>query len=608
MTMRRRLLVLITAFASACGSRAEDDPPSMYEGIEIEPALATLTLPLGGSVTQAYTVYGVANGYAKHDITASCTLTIDATFGRFADATVTVQSRGGKTPIVASCDGLTGQAQLVVNLSGAVVVPGAPDNAPDLFGAATDATNPARTPAIQYPIDRAVSPRNIPPIETQWTAAGNDLFHLTIASELVSVDVYAPTPAATLDAGPWRTIAETAAGDTLRFTVEGLAQAAPENKFASSMTTITMSTDTIDNTAIYYWASDQGQVMSQVFGAPEPPSVVKGNCTSCHTVSRSGSRIGYSRCINNLCGNNNLAVGFLTYDSATQTWTENVNADNLAIRGSYLSFAPVGNPFPDDTRAVAAVTRNNGTMALYDADTGAEVPSNLAVANITDATMTHSALMPDWSSDGNTVVYTSAYPGQWIDLTNGRIATMSYSYAGGAHTFGTPQLIVSDPITLANGTYNNFFFPSFSPDNQVIVFNAARSQWRSAGTYARDAGQRLMLTTPTGAWKQDLTAANGGLVDADVTWAHWAPTVSNEYYWIVFSSERDYGHRTTQATSPASCKQNKVQQCKQIWLTAIARNKLNGTIDPSAPPMWLPGQAPLANNISPYWSRPAVIQ
>jgi hypothetical protein len=606
--MRPRLLVLAIALASACGSRAGgDDQPEMFEGIEIEPALATLTLPLAGTATQTYTVYGVANGYTKRDITASCTLTIDAAFGTFTDATVTVQGRGGKTPVMASCDGLAGQAQLVIDLADTVVVDGAPANAPDLFGGATAGTDAARTPAIEYPLDRAVSPRNIPPVETQWTPAGNDLFHLTIASAFVHVDVYAATPEAMLAADPWRAIAETAAGDTLQFTVEGLAQADPSTKFASTTTTVTMSTDTIDNTAIYYWASDQGNVMSQVFGAPEAPSVVKGNCTSCHTVSRSGSRIGYSRCVNNVCGATTQSVGFLTYDGATQTWTEKVNADNLTILGSYLSFAPVGNPFPDDTQAVAAVTLNNGTMALYDADAGTQVASNIDVANI-DGAATHSALMPDWSSDGNTVVYTSADPGQWVDLTNGRIATMSYSYAGNAHTFGAPQLIVADPITLANGTYTNFFFPSFSPDNQLVVFNAARAQWRSAGTYARDAGQRLMLTTPTGAWKQDLTAANGGMVDDDITWAHWAPTVSSEYYWIVFSSERDYGHRTTQATSPDTCKQNKVQQCKQIWLTAIARNKLDGTADPSAPPMWLPGQQPLANNISPYWSRPAVIQ
>ena len=51
-----------------------------------------------------------------------------------------------------------------------------------------------------------------------------------------------------------------------------------------------------------------------------------------------------------------------------------------------------------------------------------------------------------------------------------------------------------------------------------------------------------------------------------------------------------------------------MQQCKQIWLSAIRKDRLGAGQDPSAPPMWLPGQNPLANNISPYWSKPAVLQ
>ena len=180
---------------------------------------------------------------------------------------------------------------------------------------------------------------------------------------------------------------------------------------------------------------------------------------------------------------------------------------------------------------------------------------------------------------------------------------MSYSFAGGAHTFGEPTFLVPDPITLSSGVYDNFFFPSYSPDGALVVFNAARSAWRDSGN-ARRPGQRLMLADADGAWVRDLTALNGGHADLDITWAHWAPIVSSEYYWIVFSSERDYGHRATAATSPASCRANGVTQCKQIWMSAIRRDQLANPIDPSAPPMWLPGQDAQANNISPYWSVP----
>jgi dipeptidyl aminopeptidase/acylaminoacyl peptidase len=218
-----------------------------------------------------------------------------------------------------------------------------------------------------------------------------------------------------------------------------------------------------------------------------------------------------------------------------------------------------------------------------------------------------SATMPDWSPDGTKVAFASTpNADQWIDISNSAIAVSSYTYSGGQHVFGDPQFLVTDPITLPSGTYNNFFFPSFSPDGALIVFNAARKAWREF-TDARTAGQRLMLADPGGAWVVDMPAMNGP-EDREITWAHWAPTVGSDYYWIVFSSQRDYGHRVTEANSASSCKQNGVRQCKQLWIGAVARNKLDGALDPSAPPMWLPGQDTQADNISPYWSVPAGLQ
>nr|MBA3820841.1 hypothetical protein [Deltaproteobacteria bacterium] len=581
------------------------DDTGEHDSISVEPAVAMLTVPLGGTGTQTYQVFGI-DGSAKTDITSQCTLSIDASFGTASAATVTVLPRGGKTAVIATCGAQTGQGQLAINLIGRVVVgPNTPPNAPDLFDTATAATDPARSPVTEYPVDKAVSPRNIPSIELQWTPAGNDLFHVALTSTFAAIDVYTSDLEAMLTAPDWSALVGSVAGEDLSIVVEGLLQAAPATKFGGARTTLTVTNDDIDQTAIYYWASSQGTIMSQTFGDPTPPAVVKDDCTSCHSVSRSGTRIGYSRCVGGDCSE--LFAGFMKYDAVTQTWNETVDANAKAIRGSYTTFAPTGNPFPSDAQGLAMVGTSAGSLALYDPDTGAPVASNLTVANGGPGAP-RSALMPDWSADGTKVVFASSpTPGHWIDLDGGRIATMSYTYSNGTHGFGDPQFLVRDPITLAGGTYANFFFPSFSPDNALIVFNAARSAWRNF-TDARTAGQRLMLADAAGAWVTDLTAMNGGTGDLDTTWAHWAPTISNEYYWVVFSSERDYGHRTTAATSPASCKQNGVTQCKQIWLGAIAKHKLGTGGDPSAPPMWLPRQNPLANNISPYWSVPAKLQ
>jgi len=587
-----------------CGNSNGDDDGN-YASVEVEPPYAALSVPLGGTATQDYKVLGVTASGTKRDITSTCALALDPAFGTFSAATVTVVAHGGKTAVTAACGAVTGSAIIAVNVTGDVVTPGTPPGAVGTFGSATTGTDLLRTPLIEYPIDSAVSPRNMPPIEMQWTAAGNDLFRVHLTSSYVDVSIYTTAREAMLAEADWESVMSSTAGETLGITVEGLAQSSPSTKFASAQNAFIVARDSIDKTAIYWWASSQGNILEQTFGAPPPANLVKGDCTSCHSVNRAGTRVGYSRCVAGNCSN--LYAGFLKYNAATHTWDEQVNANNMAIHGSYTTFAPVGNPFPTDAQSVAIVSMVNGTLELHDPDTGAVIPSNLATVSTHGPSAPRSGLMADWSPDGTKVVYASAVgPNQWIDLNAGAIAVLDYTYSGGTHTFSEPHFIISNPITLPNGTYTNFFFPSYSSDGKLIVFNAARSSWRA--NPARSAGQRLMLADADATWGGDLTAINGGYTDLDITWARWAPSVGEDYYWVVFSSERDYGHRLTAANTDASCVANGVTQCKQIWIGAISKGRLHTAMDPSSPPLWVPSQDMRADNISPYWSVPAAVQ
>jgi hypothetical protein len=472
-------------------------------------------------------------------------------------------------------------------------------------------TDPSKTPSIEYPLDQAVAPANFPPVDAQWTTAGNDLFHLNLKSKYLNVDLYTAGADEQIDPTLWTTVLESSAGNPLAFSVEGLLQAAPQTRYAGTPVSLQISTDTINNTTLYWWASSQGNLLSQVFGSSAAPSVVRGNCTACHSLSRAGTRIGYSRCVGGTCTPSTLAIGFMK--SEMGTWTDTMNADDMQQLGSFTTFAPVGNPYPDDSRAVAMVATESCNLTLYDPDAAMPITSNLPTISTHDATQmpTRCASMPDWSPDGATVAFSSAKTAINfnVDLDGGAIATMTYSYAGGAHTFGEPTFIVINPIALPSGSYENFFFPSFSPDGKYIVFNAALSAWRNS-TDEHIPASRLMLTSPTGAWTADLPALNGD-GDYDVTWPHWAPGNSSKYYWVVFSSERDYGHLLTAANTNTACVSTGNKQCKQLWLSAIDVSKLNGemppTGDPSAPPIWLPGQQITADNLSPYWSVPAPI-
>jgi hypothetical protein len=615
------LAVTIAAAAPACSgsdpgdtSSTSGDPTSSassasggdpsYESITVEPPQAALTVALGGTATQSYKAIGVLGGKTT-DITAECDFIVASAFGTMNGPTLTAAPHGGATKVTATCGALTGTSDLTVMLTGAGTLGGStPQNAGDIFTAAAPGADPAKTPAVLYPINGAVAPRNIPPIDVQWTAAQNDLFHVSLTSAYVDIDLYTTDLSAIMPAGHWEAVAASSAGEDLKITVEGLAQASPAERFASAPIALTMSHDTIDKTALYYWASSQGNLMTQVFGEITAPTPVKADCTSCHSVSRSGSRIGYSRCIGGDCSQ--IYAGFMRYDVSTGQWVDTVDANQKAISGSFSTFAPIGNPFKDDKQSIAIVTQWPGKFELFDPDTGAVVPSNIADVASHGPNAPRYALMPDWSPDGASIVFVSAaIMGTWIDVGDGTLGVMSYSYQGGQHVFGEPSFIVTQPITLPSGTYNNFFFPSYSPDGSYIVFNAARAQWRNFNDAAAP-GQRLMLTDAKGSWTVDLTALNGE-GDLDVTWPHWAPGGTNDYYWIVFSSERDYGHKVTALNSNPQCVANGVKQCKQLWIAAIDKTKLTGgmaPIDPSAPPVWLPGQDIGADNISPYWTVP----
>jgi len=596
---------------SACGSDTGQEPAGLGDGgdssildgkdagfssVAIEPATVSLEVPLGGKVTQAYKAFATISG-AKTDVTDQCTWSLaDSAFGAFSGATLSVGPRGGATKVEASCSGVPGTADLIVKLTGTLVAGGAPKDAPATFAAATLGTDATRTPLIEYPLDTAIAPLNIPPIETQWTLAGSDLFHLSLSSPSVSIDYYTKAAEGTLTETDWNAVAASAAGEKLTIKVEGLATSKPTEKFASAPITLRLSHDRIDNTAIYYWASSTGNLMTQVFGNTGAPSLVHADCTSCHSVSRSGSRVGYSRCVADDCGQ--IFVGFMRYDADAKKWIDTLDANGKAVGGSYTTFSPVGYPYTDDKKSVALVARSNSKLELFDPDTGAPIPSNVG-----DANPTGTATMPDWSPDGKSVVFAmTPTPGQWIDLDKSSIATMSYAFDGTKHTFGAPKKIVSGSLSLLSGAYDNFFFPSFSPDGKLVVFNAARSNWRQF-VVASAPGQRLMLTDGAGSYKVELAKMNG-TGDLNVTWPHWAPGVAADYYWVVFSSERSYGHKMNPSLSPKECASNGVKSCKQIWIGAIDKTRLDGISDPSAPPMWMPGQTLAADNISPYWTLP----
>src|SRR5688572_8417309 len=91
---------------------------SKYSSIRVDPADASVDVPLAGGVTRAYRVFGTAAG-KENEITSECSLSLsDPTFGSFTAATLLLSARGGDVDVSASCAGATGSAKLHVRLIG----------------------------------------------------------------------------------------------------------------------------------------------------------------------------------------------------------------------------------------------------------------------------------------------------------------------------------------------------------------------------------------------------------------------------------------------------------------------------------------------------------
>ena len=169
-------------FSGPGGANPSGGGGKSFDSIDVEPPSASFKIALGKTATQKYKAFGVSGGN-KTEITSTCSFEVDDQFGSLTGATLTVAAHGGKTDVHAACGSQTGKSTLTVDLTGSIVTgAGTPPNAAQLFQGATAGTDPTRQPAVEYPLDQAVAPLNIPSVEIAVDGGGNDLFHVALSS------------------------------------------------------------------------------------------------------------------------------------------------------------------------------------------------------------------------------------------------------------------------------------------------------------------------------------------------------------------------------------------------------------------------------------------
>ncbi|MES1208215.1 MAG: hypothetical protein ABUS79_19945, partial [Pseudomonadota bacterium] len=223
---------------------------------------------------------------------------------------------------------------------------------------------------------------------------------------------------------------------------------------------------------------------------------------------------------------------------------------------------------------------------------------------------------PNWSADGNTVVYVSAVcpnPGQsnpsgpagtGCGPQDGRLAT------GPADIYQVPYNNkaggTATPVPGASSSSLDEYYPALSPDQSFLAFTAVPSPGymyanKSAELYVTPFGNapgagsgakavRLAANDPPACTNKKSPGINNH-------WPRWSPTVGasgqKTYYWIIFSSNR-YG------TAPQPDATGHMVEVSQLYVAAIT---VSGEFHDVAtyPAIYLYNQDSSRLNTTPAW-------
>ena len=467
-----------------------------------------------------------------------------------------------------------GMGQPLPPMKQTVIANGAPADSPNRFGGGADL---GRAPAVVYPPDGVLVPPNLNELELQYTrATGTDLFELRFTAGLLELDVY--TTCVTVGSGcgfvpdenTWNLLAAYGRGNTVTVQLRATSRAGGGVGEAAPRTLSFTQEDLLGG--LYYWAAANGAVNRYDFGLRgqkaesfyTPVQAGGAECVGCHALSRDGTRVAVGL---NVPGPATLRV----LDVATRATLFSQGGGAPGAGGS--NFEALS---PDGSKLLA----NSGNdLQLLDAVSGKALSATLPNAN-----------MPDWSADGQRVVFArNGMPvpcfGGLCPVSPGVDAASLFLAPVAGNGFGTPTQLVAGSSTVNN------YYPSFSPDGKWVAFN------RSAqNSYDAPDAKILVAGTQGGAPPFELGLTN---MIAGNSWPKFAPFVQHfggkTIFWLTFSSRRDYGLRLVNSASSS-----KDGQVSQLWMVAFSPD--SGEADPGYPPFWLPFQDIKTGNHIAQWT------
>lgn len=333
-------------------------------------------------------------------------------------------------------------------------------------------------------------------------------------------------------------------------------------------------------------------------GEAEPRLIAGANgCRVCHSVSSQGTRL--------VTQTDERPIS-ASYDLRNNN-QETQYADDPGVL-AWIGLSPDGSVGLGNARPL--LLDEQPQTQLYDMNSGDVIPSTGLTNLVTKASF------PAFSHQGDRVVFSfESGPGNAaIGAGNGlKLVTMQFDR--GSMTFSNPRVVHEGTVPAG--------WPSFSPDDNAIVFQAELQPGRKAYFETRRGGfGELWWANLLDGTSHRLAKLNGdGYLPATLEHptdqqVNYEPTVSpiatGGYAWVVFMSRRLYGNVATVdawTSDPRDYDNTQIITPKKLWVAALDLNlpptqgqpETPISRDPSHPAFYLPGQELYAGNARGFW-------
>jgi WD40-like Beta Propeller Repeat len=606
-----------TATGTNADAGSANSPENEVVSISINPQAQTLYLDGGSSVSQTYQVTGSFQDGHTSDVTAMVELSATPPqVGSWVGSTFTASgTQGGQVVVTGVLEGASGQASLTLVMQAIAVDPNSPGLPPSpgqSFNGPPDMLHPLK---LVYPYSGVVIPPNLSAMQFHFVPnSGENIFELLFQNSLTQSAIFFTCEQWALNGGCaftppeqfWTGLANTNRGTgPMSVIVKG--SSGPNTSVAvSAPISIEFAPDDILG-AIYYWTTtnnsaimrfDFGQNQTQAQTVLAPSSATDNQCVGCHALSRDGSKM-----VAELDGQNDGRL--VLFDVATGQRQGSILPSHTSI---FESWSPDGSQF-------VGVYGDSGSsdfnLLLFDGSNPENPPQDI----LGTGSSTHPADHPDWSADGNSIVFTSAGPAG-SPRTNQRFwgGAIHMVSKGAGVAWGAPVELVP----AMDGGVGNRYYPAFAPDTSMVVFCQSICPQGSNTDVDCDADSdpsaTLYAVAPMpGAQPVVLANANQSPNPSDTpgrltnSFPKWSPFTGagveggSKLMWMTFSSTRNYGL----LVPPPPAVTGEAIASSFLWMVAVDPAKLSQGLDPSYPPFVLPVQQFTTSNHIGQWTERA---